>query len=246
MSSIRTALTKRAPKSLLRAYHRIVGTQYTPRVGAVRFGDFRRVTPISPYWGSARGGAVDRYYIEQFLARNSAHIRGRVLEIGSNAYTVQYGGDRVTRSDVLNVVEREGVTFVGDLADGDFLPSSAYDCVVLIQTLHLIFDFPSALRTIDRILSPGGVLLLTVPGITMVDPGEWGSTWYYSFTDHAVWKMCNEYFTGWEAEVAAHGNALAATAFLQGLGATELTHAELDHCRKEFAVVNTARVVKPI
>lgn len=221
------------------------GSPYTPRVAAVRFGDLRRVTPISSQWGFSRGGAVDRYYIEQFLAGNATDVGGRVLEVGTNTYTVQFGGQRVNRSDVLNIVPREGATFVGDLASGEFLPSNAFDCVLLTQTLHLVFDFPSALRTIERILAPGGVLLLTVPGITMVDPGEWGSTWHYSFSHHAVQRMCDQFFSGWEADVTPHGNVLAATAFLHGLGATELTRAELDHCEKEFAVVITARVVKP-
>jgi SAM-dependent methyltransferase len=239
-------MVRRAPTSLVRGYRRISGSQYTPRVGAVRFGDLRRVTPISSQWGFSRGGAVDRYYIEQFLDRHATDVSGRVLEIGSNSYTVRLGGHRVTCSDVLNIVPREGATFVGDLAAGEFLPSNTFDCIVLTQTLQMIFDFPSALRTIARILSPGGVLLLTVPGITMVDPGEWGSTWHYSFSHHAVQRMCDEFFSGWDADVAPYGNALAAIAFLHGLGSPELTRAELDHCASEFAVVTTARVVKPV
>ena len=79
-----------------------------------------------------------------------------------------------------------GATFVGDLADGSFLPDAAFDCVVLTQTLHLVYDFAAALRTIARVLAPGGVLLMTVPGISNVDPADWGPTWHYSFTQHSV------------------------------------------------------------
>ncbi len=77
-------------------------------------------------------------------------------------------------------------TFVGDLADGSMLPDAAFDCIVLTQTLHFIFDFVAALRTLARILVPGGVLLLTVPGISNIADDEWGATWHYSFTQHAL------------------------------------------------------------
>ena len=159
----------------------------TPAPGQVRFGDLRRTTPISPDFGYARGGPVDRYYIEGFLARHAADIRGRVLEIGDASYTHRFGGSRVTQADVLHIdPDAPGVTFVGDLADGSMLPDAAFDCIVLTQTLHLIFDHMAALRTLERILAPGGVLLLTVPGISNIATDEWGATWHYSFTHHAL------------------------------------------------------------
>ncbi|MBI3797386.1 MAG: hypothetical protein HY268_10540 [Deltaproteobacteria bacterium] len=45
-----------------------------------------------------------RYYMEKFLSAHSSDIYGRVLEIENNAYTGKFGGDRVTKSDVLHVV----------------------------------------------------------------------------------------------------------------------------------------------
>ena len=74
-----------------------------PPIGWVRFGSLRRVTPISQEFGYDRGRPIDRYYVETFLARQAADIRGRVLEIGDNSYTRRFGGDRVTVSDVLHV-----------------------------------------------------------------------------------------------------------------------------------------------
>ena len=65
----------------------------------------------------------------------------------------------------------DGVT-VADLTDAPEVPSDSYDCVILTQTLHLIFDMSAALRTIQRILKPGGVLLCTVPGISQVADGS--------------------------------------------------------------------------
>ena len=59
---------------------KIRGEKYTPPLGAVRFGDLRRLTPICRAFGEGRGVAVDRVYVEDFLARNRADIRGKVRQ----------------------------------------------------------------------------------------------------------------------------------------------------------------------
>jgi SAM-dependent methyltransferase len=212
----------------------------------VQFGDLRRTTPIASDFGYSRGGPVDRYYIESFLEQRRLDISGRVLEVGDASYTNRFGGARVTQVDILHVdAAAPGATFVGDLADGSFLPDDTFDCVVLTQTLHLVYDFTAALRTIGRILRPGGVLLMTVPGISNVDAGEWGLTWQYSFTSHSVQRMCATSFVGFETEVTSFGNVLAAVAFLHGLGRDELSSQELDDARPEYSLIHAARVRKP-
>ena len=187
---------------------------------------------------------MDRYYIEGFLSRHADDIHGRVLEIGDASYTRRFGGARVAQADVLHIdPDAPGVTFVGDLADGSMLPDIAFDCIVLTQTLHLIFDHMAALRTLERILVPGGVLLLTVPGISNIATDEWGATWHYSFTHHAL-RGCATPCSARPGEIESHGNVLAAIAFLHGLGYDELTAAELDEQHIEYSIVNAARVVK--
>jgi SAM-dependent methyltransferase len=247
MTQIRQLARRHLPAFVARAVARVRGRPYVPRPGAVRFGDLRRTSPIAWDFGYGRGGPVDRYYIESFLGQHHDDVRGRVLEIGDASYTHRFGGTQVARADVLHVDPgAPGVTFVGDLANGSFLPDDAFDCIVLTQTLHLVYDFAAALRTIARILVPGGVLLMTVPGISNVDPGEWGSTWHYSFTRHSVSRMCSDCLPGFDTEVTSYGNVLAAVAFLHGLGRDELTTRELDDARPEYGLIHAARVVKPI
>jgi len=135
-------------------------------VGKVRFGSLRRVTPISQQWGFDRGLPIDRYYIENFLAHHENDIRGRVLEIGDNSYTPKFGGNRVTKSDVLYVEEgNPKATIVADLTSANHISSNTFDCIILTQTLQLIYDVQAALQTSFRILKPGGVLLATLSGI---------------------------------------------------------------------------------
>ena len=224
---------------------RLNGLDERPAVGLVRFGDLRRLTPISRVFGFDRGTPIDRYYIERFLARNSADIRGRVLEIGDDTYTRRYGGDRVTRSDVLHVSEdNPKATIFADLANADHIPSDTFDCIVLTQTLHLIYDLRSAVSTLHRILRPGGVLLTTFPGISQIDHHDWRESWYWSLTTCSARRLFEEVFPARDLTISSHGNVLAATAFLQGIALEELRADELDHDDADYQVTITVRAGK--
>jgi hypothetical protein len=76
-----------------------------PPVAWVRFGSFRRLKPISSNFGNSRGLEIDRYYIEKFLSEHALDIRGHVLEIQRNIYSLKFGGDRVVKSDILHKIE---------------------------------------------------------------------------------------------------------------------------------------------
>ncbi|HEV2149877.1 MAG TPA: methyltransferase domain-containing protein, partial [Longimicrobiaceae bacterium] len=214
-------------------------------LGGARFGNLRRVTPVSRAFGYDRGRPVDRHYIEAFLAAHASDVRGRVLEVGDDAYTRRFGGERVESTDVLHVqAENPRATIVDDLSRGERIPSDAFDCVVLTQTLHLIYDVRAAARTLHRALAPGGVLLATVPGISQVDRGEWGDTWYWAFTPASARRLFQDAFPGGEVEVEAHGNVLAASAFLYGLAAEELMPSELAHRDPQYPLLVTVRARK--
>ena len=213
---------------------------------AARFGDLRRVTPFSREFGFDRGTPVDRFYIEWFLSCCEADIRDRVLEIGDNSYTKRFGGNRVTRSDVLHVQEgNPQATFVGDLSSAEHIPSDVFDCIILTQTLHLIYDMKATMRTLYRTLKPGGVLLATVPGISQLERGRGRTTWYWSLTILSTRRLAEEAFPRENVEVESHGNVLAATAFLMGLAAEELDWAELEHRDPLYQLLITLRAAKP-
>lgn len=211
-------------------------------VGRVRWGALARSTPLSRVWGIDRGGAIDRYFIESFLTREAAAIRGRVLEIANDAYTRRFGSG-VEQSDVLNVVAGDPrTTFVADLADGSGIPSGIFDCVICNQTLQLIFDVRPALRTLHRILRPGGVLLLTVPGISQIsrfDADRWGD--YWRFSARSIELLLGEVFEPSGVEIRSFGNALAVTAFLYGLSPNELRAEDLEHQDPQYEMLLAAR-----
>ncbi|MGH9146087.1 MAG: class I SAM-dependent methyltransferase, partial [Vicinamibacterales bacterium] len=224
---------------------RLRGRPYVPPTGYVRFGHLRRTEPLSRTFGYDRGLPVDRHYIERFLSAHAADLRGRSLEAGDDSYTRRFGGERVDRHDVLHPVEgTPGATIIADLASADQLPSDTFDCIVLTQTLQLIFDLPAAVRTLYRILKPGGVLLVTVPGMSQLSEDEWGQSWYWSFTTFSARRLFGSVFPAGAVEVAAYGNVLAATAFLHGMATEELRPEELDRNDPSYPLLITVRAVK--
>lgn len=243
---IKQLIKKIAPASSLRLLHKAgLYKNYKPAIGQAWAGDFERLSPLSTEFGYDRGGPVDRYYIEGFLQRESASVQGRVLEIGDNEYTLRFGGKKVSKSDILHVDESNpAATFVGDLSHTPHIPDNLFDCIVLAQTLHLIYDFKGALQTCHRLLKPGGTLLLTVPYITSIDHGEWKKTWYWSFTDKAMQKLMEDVFPAATLEVKSYGNVYAATAFLQGMGLPEVDKKKLDHHDQHFQVIVSVKAVK--
>ena len=190
----------------------------------MEFGSLRRVTAISQDFGCDRGRPIDRYYIENFLECNKGDVQGRVLEVGDNAYTRKFGGDRVAVSDVLHVVEGEPqATIIADLASADHIPSNSFDCIILTQTLQLIYDVRAAIKTIYRILKPSGVLLATFPGISQTYDNEWSDSWYWNFTRLSARRLFEEVFPSANLKIETFGNVLAAISFLHGLAVEELS-----------------------
>ncbi len=214
----------------------------------IDFGNLRRLEPIDSSFGLGRGKPIDRHYIESFLHRHQSSIHGRVLEVLEDTYTVEFGGDRVSRSDILHVdVSNPRATFTGDLVDAPSIPSDAFDCFICTQTLTYIYDVKRAVSTIHRILKPGGVLLVTVPGISQISPydrDQWGE--YWRFTAQSLGRLLGEAFRTEDVVAEAYGNVLSATAFLQGLCTDDLRREELDHRDDRYQVLVAGLAVKTL
>ena len=210
-----------------------------------RLGDLRRVTPIDPNWGFERGTPIDRVYVEQFVSANAADIRGRVLEIAAPDYTTRFGRG-VERVDILMATEgNPEATIVGDLTDAPQIPSDAFDCAIVTQTLQFVYDIRAALATLHRTLAPGGVLLATVPGITKISPPEdeeYGEWWH--FTARSARRLAEEAFGAGNVEARSYGNVLSAAGFLYGLAASDLKAEELAAHDRLYEVIVGLRAVK--
>ncbi|KJD34538.1 glycosyl transferase family 2 [Tamlana nanhaiensis] len=211
----------------------------------VNLGDFNRTTPFSTQFGYDRGGPIDRYYIESFLSENANKIKNNVLEIGDNTYSLRFGGSNIKKSDILHIDDKnEKATYIGDLSDAPHVPSNNFDCVILTQTLHLIYNYKAAIETCYRILKPGGALLLTVPGISHIAQDQWGEYWLWSFTKASITKILQEYFPEKNITTNTYGNVLVSSAFLYGLGLPELNQEQLDYNDPHFQLIISASAIK--
>ena len=208
-------------------------------------GDLRRVTPVDPNWGFERGTPIDRVYVEEFVGAHSADIRGRVLEIAAADYTTRFGRD-VEKVDIL--MAKDGnprATIVADLSDAPQIPDDSFDCAIVTQTLQFVYDVRAALKTLERILAPGGVLLATMPGVTKISPPEdeeWGEWWHY--TSRSAGRLAEEAFGAGNVEVTAYGNVLSAAGFLYGLAASDLRPEELEARDRLYEVIVGIRAIK--
>jgi ubiquinone/menaquinone biosynthesis C-methylase UbiE len=65
----------------------------------------------------------------------------------------------VTQPDVLNYVEgNPKATIVADLTNAPHIPDNTFDCIIITQTLQMIFEI-EVHAELHRILKPGGVVL---------------------------------------------------------------------------------------
>jgi SAM-dependent methyltransferase len=206
-------------------------------------GTVRRLQPLSDHWGFERGTPVDRYYIERFLDQEKYRIRGRVLEVADSRYTRRFGRD-VDRADILDVdATNPAATFVADLTAADSVPTDAFDCFILTQTLQYVWDLRAAIRHVHRILRPDGAVLCTVPAMSRI-----GRTYlaneYWRFTAASAARLFGEAFGDENVEVRTRGNVLASVAFLMGMAREELSTRELESDDPFFPLIVTVRADK--
>ena len=208
----------------------------------------RRLRPYRSEFGGRRGKYIDRFYIEAFLETCQASIRGHVAEIQSDEYTRLFGKGRVTHSDIIDLNEsNEKRTITVDLAQSHSVPENAFDCILCTQTLFLIRDYASALRSLYTMLKPAGVLLVTVPGISPVVRGGLiageGADWW-RFTARSAQHVFSQVFGDANVYVQTYGNVLTATAFLHGLVQEELTRQEVEFYDPDYEVVIGVKATK--
>jgi len=242
---IKKSLRKLAPDGLVRHLKRLKhGENYVPAVGKIDFGDLRRTKPMSDDFGYKRGGPIDRHYIEQFLSMHSSGIKGRVLEVGDNKYTITFGKQNVSKSDILDINSaNKKATIIADLTNADHIPSNTYDCIILTHVISMIYDYKSALQTVHRILKPSGVLLLT-SGVGFKIHQNPNCEIHWNISDLCFKRILGEFFQPKNVTTQRFGNILTMTSFLFGVGRTEIKDSEYKFNDVDYPVIFGVRAVK--
>jgi SAM-dependent methyltransferase len=204
-------------------------------VGGIDWGDFDRTRPINANWGYERGTPIDRYYINGFLQK------------ADNEYTRTFGGARVEKSDILYpTTGNPRATVIADLTIPDQVTDELFDCIICTQTLQFIFDVRVAIESLFRFLKPGGVLLLTVPGITKISPEDRGrSGEFWRFTAESLHLLLATEFPEQAVIVESHGNVKSSLGLLHGISAEEIPETELDQRDDHYELLVSARAERP-
>jgi SAM-dependent methyltransferase len=202
-----------------------------------------RSGPVSRGWGFDRGLPIDRYFIERFLDGHRADISGRVLEVKDDGYTRRFGST-VTHAEVLDIdAANPAATVVADLTDAPQIPDERYDCVLLTQVLHQVYDVHAAVAECRRILQPGGRLLVTMPALSRcsMEPKD---TDFWRVTPACANRLFGDVFGAENVEVVAHGNAVLGASFLMGLAVEEIPARQLRRQDPLFPVLVTIRAIR--
>ncbi len=181
--------------------------------------------PVSRAFGVDRGTAIDRHWIEAFLAMHASPAAGAILEAGGTTYSQRYYPNMAAHEMEIAVQTKpNGV--VCDLEVGNRALERRFDVMVATQLFNFIFDVRAALANSAAMLRPGGLLVGSVAGITQVsrfDADRWGH--YYSFTEQSWRRLLAQHFK--DVTVETRGNVDTACAFLNGLCVEELDPALL-------------------
>jgi hypothetical protein len=201
--------------------------------------------PVSDQFGFDRGTPIDRFYIEKFLLAQSGCIRGNVLEVAENTYTLKFGKD--VKSDILHYNNSNiNATVIGDLCDVSTLKENSADCFICTQTYNFIYNYKDAIKGSHYLLKPGGTLLATLAclaPISKYDVDRWGDFW--RFTPQSALKVFGEVFDPMKVEVYPLGNSAAAALFMKGYAQEDLKgEVNLDENDGLFPLVIGVKAIK--
>ena len=218
----------------------------TAPTSTLDLGDLRRVTPIDSGFGLGRGKPVDRHYIEDFLCRHAADMRGRVLEVGENVYTPAL---RRRARDAKRHPPRRRFEPARDAGRRSRRRERAAERRVRLLHLHPDAhlhlrraargaDDPSHPRSGRRAARDGARHQPDEP----VRSRPLGRV--LALHGAVARALARRVLRRARVEVEAYGNVLASTAFLQGLWPSDLSRDELDHRDQRYQMLVAGRAVK--
>ncbi|MBV6507784.1 MAG: hypothetical protein JJLCMIEE_00842 [Acidimicrobiales bacterium] len=243
---IRSRLAALAPADKSRLY------QLGERLGLPRarrllqpalWGSLRRRSPF-PSGRIRRGTPVFTHYSDRFFDRHCDDIVGEVLEAGSAGLSRRSSGAVSSVEVIGTVVDDDEITIYGELDACGLLPEARFDTAVIPGALGSTRDLGQAIANVMSSLSPGGVLLATVPVVGPVSgDGTGGERWHVP--PAALERIARDACPGADVSVEALGCLPGQVAATVGLAAEELRDTELWSDDRRHPVVSGLRVVRP-
>jgi SAM-dependent methyltransferase len=190
-----------------------------------------RVLPLSQGRGFDYGTPVNRYYSGSFIRSHAHEVRGRILEFGWPDYKAYFDPARVERYDIMSLTSGEHVTIVADVQKMPQVTDASFDCIVCTQVLLLVPDPFAAAAEIYRVLTPGGLLLMTVPRVSLTAPRNGFPGDYWRFTEDSLRLLLAPFS---EVSISIHGNPIAAFCAANRIAIEDASRADLDWADPRF------------
>ncbi len=201
--------------------------------------------PASNYHGFDRGNPIDRFYIDNFIKQNKKHIRGNCLELLNNDYTLKYGGEKIIKSDILDIDESNNrATIIDDLRNLKKIEDNSYECIILTQVLQFIDEVDLAISECHRILKKDGVILATLPAMSRIDPVSNTEGDYWRFTSASAKHIFQKRFSTDKIDISTHGNVRSGIFFYLGLSQEETSSKILRDNDPNFPLIITVKATK--
>jgi SAM-dependent methyltransferase len=166
-------------------------------------------------YGLDRGTPIDRALIDRYLRSVSPFVHGHALEVERDRYATKLGATSVDIVDIDGTNPFANV--VVDLCDDGSLPSGRYDVVILTQTLQYLRRPDAALRNAARALRPGGLLLVTVPVTSRIDPVAGSDDDFWRWTPAGLSTLLQTVVPEARIEIVGLGGVVATVGFTLGL-----------------------------
>ncbi len=201
--------------------------------------------PLSDQYGFDRGTPLDRFFIEDFLKKNISDIKGTCLEILSNDYTIKYGANKITKSDILDIeATNQKATIIDDLRQLQKINACTYDTIILTQVLQFIDNVEAAISECHRILKPGGTLLVTLPCLSRADCTSGVSGDFWRFTQASAKYLFEKKFSPKNLTIDFYGNVRSGLYFYAGLAIPDTPKQVLMDKDESFPTIITIKAVK--
>jgi len=143
-------------------------------------------SPDRPYISSA-------YYAQYkvTLPLMKQYVKGDLIDLGCGDSPFKNELEKlVSNYDNLDFFPRsDALTYIGDIQDMPMVPSKKYDSAICLEVLEHVPDPFRAAQEIYRILSPGGVALVSVPHLSRLHdlPHD-----YYRYTRYGLAQLLTQ------------------------------------------------------
>lgn len=196
-----------------------------------------RFTEDSP---PREGVPIDSAFVEAFLRDHLEDVTGRVLLVGDDLPEfVALLGRCSGQGSAVPSCRRVSPEQLSRL------PDASADCIVTTRLIRCAELPRDAIAELTRVLTPGGVLLCTMPAVRLCEDGPSDREDLWRFTEAAVRRLFAEILPPTAFNVTVHGNVFVCAALLAGVPMDRLTPGERDRVDPMFPLIYCVRAVKP-